>query len=200
MHARRAHCYFLCLFSHDKQETDEVVQLQEGGKLLLSWRIIYGSVKVETRPSTQSFMAGLLQEASRLPLFILADCCVAGEAVVADEQTAVIAGVPQAAFADNVQYQFRTENNGGQVRSVSASQQLCVCLETHTETGRNRNKHTEASKTPEFKLTSSSLRAHVRVHVELCSSSGLLRLFSCASSPGDLPRGSGNRRPAGSLG
>uniref|UniRef100_H3CAB5 Upstream transcription factor 2, c-fos interacting n=1 Tax=Tetraodon nigroviridis TaxID=99883 RepID=H3CAB5_TETNG len=56
------------IFSHDKQETDEVVQLQEGG-----------------------------------------------EAVVAEEQTAVIAGVPQAAFADNVQYQFRTENNGGQV-------------------------------------------------------------------------------------
>lgn len=43
--------------------------------------------------------------------------CVAGEAVVTEEQTAVIAGVPQAAFSDNVQYQFRTENNGGQVRS-----------------------------------------------------------------------------------
>lgn len=53
--------------------------------------------------------------------FILADWCVAGEAVVAEEQTAVIAGVPQAAFADNVQYQFRTENNGGQVRSLSSS-------------------------------------------------------------------------------
>lgn len=53
--------------SHDKQETEEVVQLQEGE---------------------------------------------GGE-----EQTAVaIAGVPQAAFTDhNVQYQFRTENNGGQV-------------------------------------------------------------------------------------
>lgn len=43
--------------------------------------------------------------------------CVAGDSVVTEEQTAVIAGVPQAAFADNVQYQFRTENNGGQVRS-----------------------------------------------------------------------------------
>ncbi|XP_047461084.1 upstream stimulatory factor 2 isoform X2 [Mugil cephalus] len=55
--------------SHDKQETEEVVQLQEG------------------------------------------------EAVGADEHTAVtITGVPQAAFTDhNVQYQFRTENNGGQV-------------------------------------------------------------------------------------
>ncbi|XP_011607639.1 upstream stimulatory factor 2 isoform X4 [Takifugu rubripes] len=52
--------------SHDKQETEEVVQLQEG------------------------------------------------DSVVTEEQTAVIAGVPQAAFADNVQYQFRTENNGGQ--------------------------------------------------------------------------------------
>ncbi|KAG7233709.1 hypothetical protein INR49_006690 [Caranx melampygus] len=39
-----------------------------------------------------------------------------GEAVGTEEQTAVtIAGVPQAAFADhNVQYQFRTENSGGQ--------------------------------------------------------------------------------------
>ncbi|XP_055013196.1 upstream stimulatory factor 2 isoform X3 [Boleophthalmus pectinirostris] len=37
-----------------------------------------------------------------------------GEAV-GEEQTAVITGVPQAAFADhNVQYQFRTENSGGQ--------------------------------------------------------------------------------------
>ncbi|XP_062385495.1 upstream stimulatory factor 2 isoform X5 [Sardina pilchardus] len=55
--------------SHDKQETEEVVQLQEG------------------------------------------------EAVGAEEQAAVtIASVQQAAFADhNVQYQFRTESNGGQV-------------------------------------------------------------------------------------
>ncbi|XP_041811109.1 upstream stimulatory factor 2 isoform X1 [Chelmon rostratus] len=55
--------------SHDKQETEEVVQLQEG------------------------------------------------EAVGTEEQTAVtITGVPQAAFADhNVQYQFRTDNSGGQV-------------------------------------------------------------------------------------
>ncbi|KAL2079975.1 hypothetical protein ACEWY4_023768 [Coilia grayii] len=58
---------FLC--SHDKQESEEVVQLQEG------------------------------------------------EAVGAEEQAAVtIASVQQAAFADhNVQYQFRTESNGGQV-------------------------------------------------------------------------------------
>uniref|UniRef100_A0A3P9DL07 Upstream transcription factor 2, c-fos interacting n=2 Tax=Haplochromini TaxID=319058 RepID=A0A3P9DL07_9CICH len=56
------------VFSHDKQETEEVVQLQEG------------------------------------------------EAVGTDEQTAVtITGVPQTAFADhNVQYQFRTDNSGGQ--------------------------------------------------------------------------------------
>ncbi|XP_056272857.1 upstream stimulatory factor 2 isoform X2 [Pseudoliparis swirei] len=55
--------------SHDKQETEEVVQLQEG------------------------------------------------ETVGTEEQTAVtITGVPQAAFTDhNVQYQFRTENSGGQV-------------------------------------------------------------------------------------
>lgn len=44
---------------------------------------------------------------------------VAGEAVGAEEQAAVtITGVSQAAFTDhNVQYQFRTENNGGQVSS-----------------------------------------------------------------------------------
>ncbi|XP_037831712.1 LOW QUALITY PROTEIN: upstream stimulatory factor 2 [Kryptolebias marmoratus] len=55
--------------SHDKQEAEEVVQLQEG------------------------------------------------EAVGADEHTAVtITSVPQAAFTDHgVQYQFRTENSGGQV-------------------------------------------------------------------------------------
>ncbi|KAJ4928180.1 hypothetical protein JOQ06_015974 [Pogonophryne albipinna] len=55
--------------SHDKRETEEVVQLQEG------------------------------------------------ESVGTVEQTAVtITGVPQAAFTDhNVQYQFRTENSGGQV-------------------------------------------------------------------------------------
>uniref|UniRef100_A0A3B4XTN5 Upstream transcription factor 2, c-fos interacting n=1 Tax=Seriola lalandi dorsalis TaxID=1841481 RepID=A0A3B4XTN5_SERLL len=46
----------------------------------------------------------------------LVDLCVAGEAVGTEEQTAVtIAGVPQTAFTDhNVQYQFRTENSGGQ--------------------------------------------------------------------------------------
>lgn len=45
------------------------------------------------------------------------ELCVAGEAVGAEEQAAVtITGVQQAAFADhNVQYQFRTENSGGQV-------------------------------------------------------------------------------------
>ncbi|GCC45939.1 hypothetical protein chiPu_0029927, partial [Chiloscyllium punctatum] len=39
-----------------------------------------------------------------------------GESGNADEQTAVaIASVQQAAFTDhNIQYQFRTENNGGQ--------------------------------------------------------------------------------------
>ncbi|XP_076157423.1 upstream stimulatory factor 2 isoform X9 [Alosa pseudoharengus] len=59
--------------SHDKQETEEVVQLQEG------------------------------------------------EAVGAEEQAAVtIASVQQAAFADhNVQYQFRTESNGGQVGFIA---------------------------------------------------------------------------------
>lgn len=51
------------------------------------------------------------------------DLCVSGEAVGTEEQTAVtITGVPQAAFADhNVQYQFRTENSGGQVRTVKGN-------------------------------------------------------------------------------
>ena len=52
------------------------------------------------------------------------DLCVAGEAVGTEEQTAVtITGVPQAAFAadHNVQYQFRTENSGGQVRTRRTS-------------------------------------------------------------------------------
>ncbi|CAL8298938.1 unnamed protein product [Lota lota] len=54
--------------SHDKQETEEVVQLQEG------------------------------------------------ETVGTEEQTAVtIASVQQASFGEHVQYQFRTENSGGQV-------------------------------------------------------------------------------------
>ncbi len=49
------------------------------------------------------------------------DPCVAGEAVGTEEQTAVtITGVPQAAFAD-VQYQFRTENSGGQVSTENLS-------------------------------------------------------------------------------
>lgn len=52
--------------------------------------------------------------------------CVAGEAVGTDEQTAVtITGVPQTAFADhNVQYQFRTDNSGGQ---VSCRQRFLCC-------------------------------------------------------------------------
>ncbi len=61
------------------------------------------------------------------------DLCVAGEAVGTEEQTAVtITGVPQAAFADhNVQYQFRTENSGGQVRMeslVSLCKRLGKCV------------------------------------------------------------------------
>ncbi|XP_037651746.1 upstream stimulatory factor 2 isoform X3 [Sebastes umbrosus] len=70
--------------SHDKQETEEVVQLQE---------VVAASQRN------------------------MLTCVVAGETVGTEEHTAVtITGVPQAAFADhNVQYQFRTENSGGQV-------------------------------------------------------------------------------------
>lgn len=46
-----------------------------------------------------------------------------GDGPGAEEQTAVaIASVQQAAFGDhNIQYQFRTENNGGQVRLRAGS-------------------------------------------------------------------------------
>lgn len=80
-----------------------------------------------------SFISGHLKETytaclHRVSVFSLVNWCVAGEAVVTEEQTAVIAGVPQAAFADNVQYQFRTENNGGQVRSLSISPAFCFSI------------------------------------------------------------------------
>lgn len=63
-----------------------------------------------------SFMSALCSCVTHIGLHVLTPLCVAGE-TVGEEQTAVtIAGVQQAAFADhNVQYQFRTENNGGQV-------------------------------------------------------------------------------------
>lgn len=55
------------------------------------------------------------------------EMCVAGEGT--EEHTAVIAGVPQAGFAEhNVQYQFRTENSGGQVRTENFSAALFVCF------------------------------------------------------------------------
>lgn len=85
-----------------------MVQLQEGGKPLLV--MISGCAAAEASPGSG--------EAAPPPRAHPSARCVAGEAVVAEEQTAVIAGVPQAAFADNVQYQFRTENNGGQVAGV----------------------------------------------------------------------------------
>lgn len=55
---------------------------------------------------------------------------VAGEAVGTEEQTAVtITGVPQAAFTDhNVQYQFRTENSGGQVSAENLCFAQNVCF------------------------------------------------------------------------
>ncbi|XP_043995477.1 upstream stimulatory factor 2 isoform X1 [Gambusia affinis] len=53
-------------------------------------------------------------------LFMLSECqelvVSAGETVGTDGQAVTITSVPQAAFTDHgVQYQFRTENNGGQV-------------------------------------------------------------------------------------
>lgn len=57
---------------------------------------------------------------SSLILLLILTPASAGEAVGAEEQAAVtIASVQQAAFADhNVQYQFRTESNGGQVSII----------------------------------------------------------------------------------
>lgn len=51
---------------------------------------------------------------------------VGGDGPGAEEQTAVaIASVQQAAFSDhNIQYQFRTENNGGQVSGGAAARRV----------------------------------------------------------------------------
>lgn len=97
------------VFSHDKQETEEVVQLQEGGGKYSAFLEITSMLL----PHCQ-----LLKP--RLETCGITGVCVAGEAVGTEEQTAVtITGVPQAAFADhNVQYQFRTENSGGQVSAI----------------------------------------------------------------------------------
>lgn len=114
--------------------------------------------------------------------------CVAGEAVGAEEQAAVtITGVSQAAFPDhNVQYQFRTENNGGQVSSgilvfspsFFAFQNLecnrSFLLRVRGKLCNSCCKHTTAGE-------------QKKSHPSLCS-------------PGDLPRGPGHRRPTGSLG
>uniref|UniRef100_A0A670II14 Upstream transcription factor 2, c-fos interacting n=1 Tax=Podarcis muralis TaxID=64176 RepID=A0A670II14_PODMU len=55
-----------------------------------------------------------------------------GDGTNADEQTAVaIASVQQAAFTDhNIQYQFRTENNGGQVAEPSSGSLAFNCVGT----------------------------------------------------------------------
>lgn len=94
--------------SHEKQESEEVVQLQEGKlkKIYLHLFIVHlyawcEFVKKDDDDDIGRFLVPF-----------------SAEGVGVEEQTAVtIASVQQAAaFADhNVQYQFRTENSGGQV-------------------------------------------------------------------------------------
>lgn len=134
----------VCVFSHEKQETEEVVQLQEGRSLSScnpeskrsvslsehkisdakndkEWKnvecISCIVASEETPPLTSVFLFLIALPRCSVTDLKLVARCVAGETVGTEEQTAVtITGVPQAAFAEhNVQYQFRTENSGGQV-------------------------------------------------------------------------------------
>lgn len=134
----------VCVFSHEKQETEEVVQLQEGRSLSScnpeskqsvslsehkisdakndkEWKnvecISCIVASEETPPLTSVFLFLIALPRCSVTDLKLVARYVAGETVGTEEQTAVtITGVPQAAFAEhNVQYQFRTENSGGQV-------------------------------------------------------------------------------------
>lgn len=100
----------MCPRSHDKgPEAEESVELQEG-------ECLRGPRGLRPAPGLQAGDAGRPRApAERAP------CPAAptgGDGPGAEEQTAVaIASVQQAAFGDhNIQYQFRTESNGGQVR------------------------------------------------------------------------------------
>lgn len=101
----------MCPRSHDKgPEAEESVELQEG-------ECLRGPRGLRPAPG---FAGRGRREAPARPLSV--PPCPAtptgGDGPGAEEQTAVaIASVQQAAFGDhNIQYQFRTESNGGQVR------------------------------------------------------------------------------------
>lgn len=90
---------------------------------------LIGNVNIEAKVSVAvEYVTCLFLRAQTVPradtaLNVFNLRVVAGEAVGAEEQAAVtITGVSQAAFPDhNVQYQFRTENNGGQVSAECVS-------------------------------------------------------------------------------
>lgn len=98
--------------SHDKgPEAEEGVELQEGE--------CSRGAGLRPAPGAGPGGAQALATADRRPY---PPWTVGGDGPGAEEQTAVaIASVQQAAFSDhNIQYQFRTENNGGQVRGAGA--------------------------------------------------------------------------------
>lgn len=96
----------LCPRSHDKgPEAEEGVELQEGECLRCTG----------AGPAPAEELGARTPRGADLPD---PPRTAGGDGPGAEEQTAVaIASVQQAAFGDhNIQYQFRTENNGGQVR------------------------------------------------------------------------------------
>lgn len=100
--------------SHDKgPEAEEGVELQEGecSRDPLGLRLASGE-------DTGGAQAHATADHPPYP-----PPTAGGDGPGAEEQTAVaIASVQQAAFGDhNIQYQFRTENNGGQVRLRAGS-------------------------------------------------------------------------------
>lgn len=100
----------MCPRSHDKgPEAEEGVELQEG-------ECLRGPRGLRPAPGLQAGDTGKPRAPTERALCPAAP--TGGDGPGAEEQTAVaIASVQQAAFGDhNIQYQFRTESNGGQVR------------------------------------------------------------------------------------
>lgn len=99
----------MCPRSHDKgPEAEEGVELQEG-------ECLRGPRGLRPAPGLQAGDTGKPHAPTERALCPAAP--TGGDGPGAEEQTAVaIASVQQAAFGDhNIQYQFRTESNGGQV-------------------------------------------------------------------------------------
>lgn len=123
----------MCPRSHDKgPEAEEGVELQEG-------ECLRGPRGLRPAPRLQAGDAGRPRApAERTPFCPAAP--TGGDGPGAEEQTAVaIASVQQAAFGDhNIQYQFRTENNGGQVRRLRAGSPEGPAPPGRAEGGRTR--------------------------------------------------------------